>query len=31
VTVTGCSLSVIPGWAPTVTQSASAPVERITQ
>ena len=31
VTVTGRSLSVIPGWAPTVTQSASAPVERITQ
>lgn len=31
VTVTGRSLSVIPGWAPTVTGSASAPVERITQ
>lgn len=31
VTVTGRSLSVIPGWAPTITQSASAPVERITQ
>ncbi|WP_436008120.1 TadE family protein [Knoellia sp. LjRoot47] len=31
VTVTGRSLSVIPGWRPTVTQSASAPVERITQ
>jgi Flp pilus assembly protein TadG len=31
VTVTGRSLSVIPGWTPTVTQSASAPVERITQ
>ena len=31
VTVTGHSLSVIPGWTPAVTQSASAPVERITQ
>lgn len=31
VTVTGRCLSVIPGWTPTVTQSASAPVERITQ
>ena len=31
VTVTGRSLSVIPGRTPTVTQSASAPVERITQ
>ena len=31
VTVSGRSLSVIPGWRPTVTQSASAPVERITQ
>ena len=31
VTVTGRSLSVIPGWTPTVTQSANAPVERITQ
>ncbi|GIL37599.1 TadE family protein [Phycicoccus sp. DTK01] len=30
VTVTGLSLSVIPGWHPRVTQSASLPVERIT-
>ena len=31
VTVTGTSLSVIPGWSPAVSQSASVPVERITQ
>jgi Flp pilus assembly protein TadG len=31
MTVTGTSLSVIPGWSPTVSQSASVPVERITQ
>ena len=31
VVVEARSLSVIPGWAPTVTGSASAPVERITQ
>lgn len=30
VTVTGFSLSVIPGWAPVVRQSASLPVERLT-
>ncbi|CUR58109.1 Putative membrane TadG /TadE protein [metagenome] len=30
VTVTGHSLSVIPGWNPTITQSASLPVERLT-
>lgn len=30
VTVTGASLSVIPGWAPAVRQSATVPVERIT-
>ena len=30
VTVRGASLSVIPGWAPTVEQSATVPVERIT-
>ncbi len=30
VTVRGTSLSVLPGWRPTITQSASAPVERIT-
>ena len=29
--VTGSILSVIPGWTPTVTQSASAPVERLTR
>lgn len=31
VTITGQSLSVIPGWTPVVTQSVSVPVERITQ
>jgi Flp pilus assembly protein TadG len=31
VSVTGTSLSVIPGWSPAVTQSASVPVERITR
>ncbi len=30
VTVRGRSISVIPGWSPTVTQSASLPVERLT-
>lgn len=30
VTVHGFSLSVIPGWTPTVTQSATVPVERLT-
>lgn len=30
VVVRGRSLSVIPGWAPVVRQSASAPVERLT-
>ncbi|TYL51701.1 pilus assembly protein [Nocardioides sp. BGMRC 2183] len=30
VTVTGHSLSVIPGWHPTIRQSASAPIEQIT-
>lgn len=30
VTVTGFSLSVIPGWSPKITQSATAPVERLT-
>ncbi|WP_286175691.1 TadE/TadG family type IV pilus assembly protein [Arthrobacter sp. NEB 688] len=30
VTITGRALSVIPGWQPHVTQSASVPVERIT-
>lgn len=30
VTVTATTLSVIPGWAPTITQSASMPVERVT-
>ena len=30
VTVTGRSLSVIPGWRPVVVQSASLPVERVT-
>jgi Flp pilus assembly protein TadG len=31
MTVTGTSLSVIPGWSPAVSQSASVPVERITR
>ena len=31
VVVTGTTLSVIPGWTPSITQSASAPVERITR
>jgi Flp pilus assembly protein TadG len=31
MTVIGTSLSVIPGWSPAVSQSASVPVERITQ
>jgi Flp pilus assembly protein TadG len=31
VTVKGTSLSVIPGWSPAVSQSASVPVERITR
>lgn len=31
VTVTGKTLSVIPGWHPTVTQSATVPVERLTE
>ncbi|MFT4261946.1 MAG: pilus assembly protein [Nocardioides sp.] len=30
VTVTGHSLSVIPGWSPTIVQSATLPVERLT-
>jgi Flp pilus assembly protein TadG len=30
VTITGFSLSVIPGWQPRITQSASVPVERLT-
>ena len=30
VTVRGVALSVIPGWSPTVQQSATVPVERIT-
>lgn len=30
VTVHGFSLSVIPGWRPAITQSATVPVERLT-
>ncbi|MFE5291404.1 TadE/TadG family type IV pilus assembly protein [Isoptericola sp. NPDC056618] len=30
ITVTGRSMSVIPGWRPVVSQSASVPVERLT-
>jgi Flp pilus assembly protein TadG len=30
VTVSATTLSVIPGWTPTITQSASMPVERVT-
>lgn len=29
-TVTGTTLSLVPGWSPTVSQTATAPVERIT-
>ena len=31
VRVTGTTLSVVPGWVPRITQSASAPVERLTR
>lgn len=31
ITVRGSSLSLVPGWTPTVEQSASRPVERITR
>ncbi|HMM94012.1 TadE family protein [Phycicoccus sp.] len=31
ITVRGTALSVLPGWAPTITQSASVPVERTTR
>ena len=31
ITVTGRALSVIPGWKPRLQQSATAPVERLTQ
>lgn len=31
ITVRGSSLSLIPGWTPTITHSASLPVERITR
>jgi Flp pilus assembly protein TadG len=31
VTVTGGTLSVVPGWEPAIAQSASTPVERITR
>jgi TadE-like protein len=30
ITVSATTLSVIPGWNPTITQSASLPVERVT-
>ena len=30
-TVTGLTLSLVPGWSPQVTQSASMPVERVTR
>jgi len=30
VVVTGTTLSVVPGWTPQITQSASAPLERVT-
>jgi hypothetical protein len=28
-TVTGTSLSLLPGWAPTITQTVAVPVERV--
>lgn len=31
VTVSGTTLSLLPGWSPTVTQTAIAPVERLTR
>ncbi|MCR6490925.1 pilus assembly protein [Cellulomonas sp. P24] len=31
VVVTGATMSVVPGWTPQITQSASAPVERVTR
>jgi hypothetical protein len=31
ISVTGKSMSVIPGWHMTVSQSASVPVERVTE
>lgn len=31
VTVSGTAMSVFPGWSPQVTQSATVPVERITE
>lgn len=31
ITVHGTALSVLPGWTPTITQSASVPVERTTR
>lgn len=30
-TITGTSLSLVPGWAPTVSQTATVPLERITR
>lgn len=30
VTVTGTTMTVVPGWNPTITQSAVAPLERVT-
>ncbi len=30
-TITGLTLSLVPGWSPQVTQSASMPVERLTR
>ena len=30
ITVSATTLSVVPGWSPTITQSASLPVERVT-
>jgi len=30
VTVTGTTLSVLPGWTPSIVQSATVPVERLT-
>ncbi|MHB1010960.1 MAG: pilus assembly protein, partial [Propionibacteriaceae bacterium] len=30
VTVSGTTLTVVPGWVPTITQSAVAPLEQVT-
>ena len=31
VTITGATLSLLPGWTPTLTQTATVPIERLTR